>query len=72
VFATQEIWSPAEAEQNLFLGKPADAGKGENVIVFEAPEGANFEPREQPNEFINRGMVRVPMSDILYAGSHSW
>jgi hypothetical protein len=33
-----------------------------------APEGADFLPGEQPNEFISRGTVRVPISNILYAG----
>jgi hypothetical protein len=68
VFATQELQSPAEAEQNLFIGNPAYAGKGDYIIGFRAPEGADFLPGEQPNEFISRGTVRVPMSNILYAG----
>ncbi len=68
VYATQEIQSPAEAEQNLFIGNPSYAGKGGYVIAFQAPEGVNFEPGEQENEFFNQGTVRVPMSNILYAG----
>ena len=68
VFATQDLQSPAEAEQNLFIGNPAYAGKGDYVIAFQAPEGADFLPGEQPNEFINLGTVRVPTSNILYAG----
>ena len=72
VFAAQDIYSPAEAEQNLSIGSPKYAGKGDYVIVFQAPEGANFLPGEQPNELINRGTVRVPMSNILYAGPNPW
>ena len=68
VYATQELQSPAEAEQNLFIGNPAYAGKADYLISFRAPEGAGFLPGEQPNEFISRGTVRVPMSNILYAG----
>jgi hypothetical protein len=70
VFATQDLQSPAEAEQNLFIGNPAYAGKGDYIIAFRAPEGADFLPGEQPNEFINTGTVRVPMSNILYAGTN--
>jgi hypothetical protein len=68
VFATTEMQSPAEAEQNLFIGNPAYAGKGDYVIAFQPSEGASFEPGEQPNELINRGTVRVPRSNIHYAG----
>ncbi|WP_441251079.1 polymorphic toxin-type HINT domain-containing protein [Kitasatospora sp. McL0602] len=68
VFATQDIQSPAEAEQNLFIGNPKYAGKGDYVIVFKNPEGTNFVQGEQPNELINLGTVRVPSSNIIYAG----
>ncbi len=46
--------------------------KGDYVIVFQAPEGANFVPGEQANEFIKRSTVHVPMSNILYAGPNPW
>jgi hypothetical protein len=68
VFATQDIQSPAEDEQNLFIGNPDYAGKGDYAIVFRSPEGASFARGEQPNEFINQGTVRVPTSSIIYAG----
>jgi hypothetical protein len=68
----QDIYSPAEAEQNLYIGNPNYAGKGDYVIAFQAPEGAVFEPGTQPNEFISRNTVRVPMSNILYAGPNPW
>ncbi len=68
MYVTQEIQSPAEAEQNLFIGNPAYVGKGDYVIAFQAPEEVNFEPGEQENEFFNRGTVRVPISNILFAG----
>lgn len=72
VFAAQDTYSPAEAEQNLILGASEYAGKGDYVIVFDAPEGTNFVPGAQANEFVNYGTVRVPTSNILYAGPNPW
>ncbi|WP_078888666.1 DUF6531 domain-containing protein [Streptomyces sclerotialus] len=68
LFATQDMLSPAEVEQNIFIGNPAYQGKGDYLIAFRKPEGAEFVPGEQPNEFIHRGGLKVPEDAILYRG----
>jgi len=68
VYATQDIQSPAEAEQNLFIN-PKYAGKGDFVIIFRRPGGVTFDPGQAPNEVISSsGTVRVPTSNVIYAG----
>jgi hypothetical protein len=69
VFATQEMQSPAEAEQNLFIGNPEYAGKGDYVVIFKSPPGVTWEPPGGPlNEVVSQGTVRVPVADVIYAG----
>jgi len=68
VNVTQDMYSPAEAEQNLFIGNPAYKGKGDYVVAFQKPEGACFEEGEQGNEFMICGTLRIPRSNILYGG----
>ncbi|MEV0603004.1 DUF6531 domain-containing protein [Streptomyces sp. NPDC050315] len=70
LFATQDMLSPAEVERNIFIGNPAYQGKGDYLIAFRKPEGAEFIPGEQPNEFIHRGGLKIPEDAILYRGGN--
>jgi hypothetical protein len=60
--------SPEEVERNIFIGNPAYQGKGDFLIAFQKPEGAEFSPGEQSNEFIHRGGLKIPEDAILYRG----
>ncbi|MBF6425281.1 RHS repeat protein [Nocardia cyriacigeorgica] len=68
LFFTQDLLSPSEVERNIFIGNPQYAGKGDFLIAFIMPEGANIAPGEQWNEFIHQGGLKVSMSDILFHG----
>ncbi|WP_416566120.1 PA14 domain-containing protein [Nocardia testacea] len=68
VYATRDMLSPEEAEQALFVGNPAYAGKGDYVIIFNPQDGQEWAPGDQPNELIHYGTVRIPEPDIIYAG----
>jgi hypothetical protein len=57
--------SSTQASTNLFAGNPSYAGKGSNVVVVRVPEGVNFVPGTQANEFIIQGSTNV---DVIYAG----
>jgi hypothetical protein len=68
VHVTQEIYSLAEAEQNLFIGATTHSGRGDYVFAFNKPQGAEFIPGAQPNELIHWGSLKLSPEDILYAG----
>ncbi|WP_051941151.1 RHS repeat-associated core domain-containing protein [Phaeacidiphilus oryzae] len=68
VHVTQEIYSPAEAEQNLFIGAASHSGRGDYVIAFNRPQGAEFVPGAQSNELIHWGSLKISSEDILFAG----
>jgi hypothetical protein len=65
VYVTQDMLSSTQASTNLFAGNPSYAGKGSNVVVVRVPEGVNFVPGTQANEFIIQGSTNV---DVIYAG----
>ncbi|WP_431957768.1 DUF6531 domain-containing protein [Nocardia lijiangensis] len=68
LFFTQDMLSPGEVETNIFIGNPLYAGKGDFVIAFRMPEGANLRPGEQPNEVIHQGGLKISAGDILFHG----
>lgn len=68
VHVTQEIGSPAEIEQNIFIGNPMYAGKASHVFAFRMPEGVELGPGSQPNELITRGSLKIPAANVLYHG----
>ncbi|MGW5422550.1 ricin-type beta-trefoil lectin domain protein [Streptomyces sp. NPDC003943] len=68
VHVTQEIGSPAEIEQNIFIGNPMYAGKADYVFVFRMPQGVELGRGSQPNELITRGSLKIPAANVLYHG----
>ncbi|SFF10135.1 intein C-terminal splicing region/intein N-terminal splicing region/RHS repeat-associated core domain-containing protein [Actinacidiphila alni] len=68
VHVTQEIGSPAEIEQNIFIGNPMYAGKAEYMFAFRMPEGVELGPGSQPNELITRGSLKIPAGNVLFHG----
>ncbi|WP_228022651.1 ricin-type beta-trefoil lectin domain protein [Streptomyces acidicola] len=68
VHVTQEIGSPAEIEQNIFIGNPMYAGKADYMFAFRMPEGVELGPGSQPNELITRGSLKIPAGNVLFHG----
>jgi hypothetical protein len=68
VHVTQEIGSPAEIEQNIFIGSPMYAGKADYMFAFRMPEGVELGPGSQLNELITRGSLKIPAGNVLFHG----
>ncbi|NNU26563.1 polymorphic toxin-type HINT domain-containing protein, partial [Isoptericola sediminis] len=70
VHVTQEIGSPAEIEQNIFIRNPMYAGKADYMFAFRMPEGVELGPGSQPNELITRGSLKIPAGNVLFHGKN--
>ncbi|QTI88212.1 polymorphic toxin-type HINT domain-containing protein [Streptomyces sp. AgN23] len=66
VHVTQEIGSPSEIEQNIFIGSPMYAGKADYMFAFRMPGGVELGPGSQPNELITRGSLKIPAVNVLF------
>jgi hypothetical protein len=72
VFATERALSSTDAFNELFIGAPTHAGRGDNVIEFTARPGVAFEPGK-PGELIHYGSLRPGRHiDITYAGPNPY
>jgi hypothetical protein len=68
VHVTQEMGSPAEVEQNIFIGNPKYSGKADFLVAFRMSEGVELRPGSQPNEMIFDGSLKVPARNVIYHG----
>ncbi len=70
VHLTQEMYSPSEAENSLYIGNPGFVGKADSLFAFRLPEGIELEDIGQPNELIHRGTLRIPSDYVVYHGAN--
>lgn len=72
VFATEKALNPAQAFDEIFIGSPTHAGRGDFVIEFSPKQGATFTPGK-PGELIHQGTLRFDRhADVLYAGPNPY
>jgi hypothetical protein len=72
VFATEKALNPVQAFDELFIGTPTHAGRGEFVIEFTPRQGVTFSPGK-PDEVIHRGTIRFGRHvDVHYAGPNPY
>ena len=66
-YFTQDMVPSGDANNVLFAGNPAYAGRGSHVIAFRMPEGV-LQPGVQPNEMVHIGSFRFSPDDVIYHG----
>ena len=66
VHFTQNMFTPKEAENTLFIGNPLYKGKGDFLIVFRPKSSMQF--NKVGNEIIHDGSIRFNPSQIIFKG----
>ena len=66
VHLTDEMYSPEEAANALFIGAPSHAGRGDHVVMLRVPEGTELIPGSMPNEVYTQGSLRP--EEVIYNG----
>jgi hypothetical protein len=68
VHVTQDMYSPAETHNALYIGRPGYESRGDFVIAFRRPEGMPLVSGSMPNELIHEGSISLSPGQALYSG----